>query len=146
MADDSRVVLEGGDGPGKGKHIVLIAGDDEYRSEELIPQLAKILAVRQGFKCTVLFATNKDTGEIDPATQDNIPGLEALDSADHLVMFLRFRDLPDDQMKRVLDYANSGRPLMSLRTNTHAFNIPPGKTYSKWSWKAEGEIKGGFGR
>ena len=146
MADDPWVVLGGNEGPGKGKHIVLIAGDDEYRSEEVIPQLAKILAAHHGFKCTVLFAINKQTGEIDPGTKDNIPGLEALDSADHLVMFLRFRDLPDDQMKRVLDYANSGRPVMGLRTNTHAFNIPAGKTYSKWSWRAEGDTKGGFGR
>ncbi|MFW6163562.1 MAG: hypothetical protein ACODAJ_12395 [Planctomycetota bacterium] len=69
MADDPWVVFEGKDGPGEGKHIVLIAGDDEYRSEELIPQLAKILAVHHGFKCTVLFATDPKTGEIDPATQ-----------------------------------------------------------------------------
>ena len=62
----SGVVLKGGKGPGRGKHIVFVIGDDEYRSEDLMPQLAKILAVRQGFKCTMLFATNKETGEIDP--------------------------------------------------------------------------------
>ena len=146
MAEDPWVVLEGNEGLGKGKHIVLIAGDDEYRSEELIPQLGKILAARHGFKCTVLFAVNKQTGEIDPGTKDNIPGLEALETADLMIMFLRFRDLPDDQMKRILDYANSGRPMMSLRTNTHAFNIKPGKTYSKWSFRAKGRTKGGFGR
>ena len=76
------VVLEGRDGPGKGKHIVFLIGDDEYRSEDLIPQLAKILAVHHGFKCTVLFAINKETGEIDPGTLDNIPGLEALKNLD----------------------------------------------------------------
>ncbi len=146
MADDPWVVFEGKEGPGKGKHIVLLAGDDEYRSEELIPALAKILAVHHGFKCTVLFAVNKQTGEIDPGTLDNIPGLEALETADLMIMFLRFRDLPDDQMKRILDYANSGRPMMSLRTNTHAFNIKPGKTYSKWSFRAKGKTAGGFGR
>lgn len=145
-ADDPWVVLEGKEGPGKGKHIVLIAGDDEYRSEELIPQLAKILAAHHGFKCTVLFAANKETGEIDPSAQGNIPGLEALESADLMIMFLRFRDLPDDQMKRVMDYTNSGRPIMGLRTSTHAFNIKPGKTYSKWSFRARGKTKGGYGR
>ena len=72
------LVLEGGEGPGKGKHIVFLIGDDEYRSEDLMPQLAKILAVRHGFKCTLLFAINKETGEIDPGTLDNIPGLQAL--------------------------------------------------------------------
>ena len=76
------VVLEGKDGPGKGKHIVFVTGDDEYFSEEGMPVIARILAERHGFKCTVLFAINKNTGVIDPATQDNIPGLEALDTAD----------------------------------------------------------------
>ncbi|MCX5676711.1 MAG: hypothetical protein NTX87_17080, partial [Planctomycetota bacterium] len=121
MAADPWVVLEGKEGPGQGKHIVLIAGDDEYRSEEVIPQLAKILAAHHGFKCTVLFAVNKQTGEIDPATLDNIPGLDALQSADLMILFLRFRELPDEQMKRIIDYTDSGKPIMALRTSTHAF-------------------------
>jgi len=147
-AADPWVVFEGKEGPGKGKHIVLIAGDDEYRSEEVIPQLAKILAVHHGFKCTVLFAINKETGEIDPKTQDNIPGLEALKTADLMVMFLRFRDLPDEQMKCIMDYTNSGRPIMGLRTSTHAFNFRKHKDgpYAKWSFRAGGETKGGYGR
>jgi len=145
MADDPWVVYEGKEGPGKGKHIVLIAGDDEYRSEELIPQLARILAVHHGFKCTVLFAINKQTGEIDPSTQDNIPGLEALKTADLMIMFLRFRDLPDDQMKLIMDYTNSGKPIIGLRTSTHAFNFRKHKTYAKWSFRSR-DPKGGYGR
>ena len=58
------VVYEGKKGPGKGKHIVFLSGDEEYRSEEGLPQLAKILAVQHGFKCTVLFSINK-AGEIE---------------------------------------------------------------------------------
>ena len=145
---DDRLVLDGYDGPGKGKHVVLLAGDDEYRSEELIPQLAKILAVHHGFKCTVLFALNKDTGEIDPGAQDNVPGLEALETADMMIMFLRFRDLPDDQMKHIMDYTNSGKPMMGLRTSTHAFNIRKRKDgpYGKWSFRAGGKTAGGYGR
>jgi len=92
----SSIVFKGGKGPGKGKHIVFVIGDEEYRSEDLMPQLAKILAVHHGFKCTVLFAINKETGEIDPQTLDNIPGLKVLNKADLMVMFLRFRELPDE--------------------------------------------------
>src|ERR1700704_5936007 len=91
------VVYEGKAGPGKGKHIVFLAGDEEYRSEEGLPQLAKILAVRHGFKCTVLFSVNPADGTIDPNNQNNIPGIEALDHADMCVMLLRFRELPDDK-------------------------------------------------
>ena len=95
FAEDSAkwVTYPGGEGPGAGKHIVIVTGDDEYRSEESMPQLGKILAVRHGYTVTVLFAINKETGAIDPATQDNIPGLEALDSAeaDSLKVFLHSR-------------------------------------------------------
>ncbi|HEX2973016.1 MAG TPA: ThuA domain-containing protein, partial [Tepidisphaeraceae bacterium] len=136
------LVYEGQEGPGKGKHIVLVSGDDEYRSEESLPQLAKILAFQHGFKCTVLFAINPQTGEIDPATMDNIPGLEQLKTADLMIMFLRFRDLPDEQMKQILDYTNAGKPIIALRTSTHAFNFVKHKTYARWSW----QNNGGFGR
>src|SRR5579871_1091424 len=84
-ANDPWVVYEGGDGPGKGKHIVLISGDEEYRSEEGLPQLGKILAKHHGFKCTVLFAIDPSDGTINPNRNDNIPGLEALQTADLMI-------------------------------------------------------------
>jgi hypothetical protein len=144
-ADDPWIVYEG-KGPGTGKHIVLVAADDEYRSEELIPQLAKILAKRHGFKCTVLFAIDKKDGTINPGQQDNIPGLEALQTADLLVLFARFRHLPDEQMKYIIDYTNSGKPIIGLRTSTHAFNYGNNKSpYAKYTWTSP-EPQGGFGR
>src|SRR5947208_12797556 len=91
-AESPSVVLEGKDGAGKGKHVVLISGDQEYRSEETIPQLAKILAQRHGFKCSVLFTVDPKTGTIDPNI-NNIPGLEALKNADLMVIFTRFLNL-----------------------------------------------------
>src|SRR5438876_9048784 len=97
------VAYEGKDGPGQGKHIVFLSGDEEYRSEEGLPQLAKILAVREGFKCTVLFAVNPKDGTIDPTNTKSLPGAGALDSADAIVMLLRFRQWPDEQMKHFVD-------------------------------------------
>jgi type 1 glutamine amidotransferase len=145
---DQWVVYEGkGDGPGKGKHIVLVGGDEEYRSEESLPQLGKILARRHGFKCTVLFAVDPKTGEINPDIVDNIPGLEALDTADLMVIATRFRNLPDEQMKHVVDYLDRGKPVVGLRTATHAFNIPDGSTYAKYGWKYAGkDYEKGFGK
>jgi type 1 glutamine amidotransferase len=143
--DRSPWITYGGfDGPGKGKHIVLVSGDEEYRSEEMLPQLGKILAKHHGFKCTVLFAIDKD-GTINPNVRDNIPGLEHLAEADLLVLFIRFRDLPDEQMKHLVDYIESGKPIIGIRTATHAFDIKPGKTYAKYSWRSK-EWDGGFGR
>jgi hypothetical protein len=106
------LTYEGKAGPGLGKHIVFLAGDEEYRSEEGLPMLAKILAVRQGFKCTVLFSLNPADGTIDPMAVTNLPGLERLGQADLCVMKLRFRELPDEQMRHFVDYLESGKPLV----------------------------------
>lgn len=142
------VVYDGAPGgPGGGKHIVFVTGDEEYRSEEGMPMLARILAERHGFRCTVLFAINKQTGEIDPTTTDNIPGLENLKTAELMVMFIRWRDLPDEQMKHIVEYAESGRPMIALRTATHPFNFKKHKTYLKYNWDYDGpEYTQGFGR
>ena len=140
------VVYEGGAGPGQGKHIVLVSGDEEYRSEEALPQLGKILAKHHGFKCTVLFAVDPASGAIDP-NASNIPGLEALDTADLMVIFTRFRDLPDEQMKHIVNYLEAGKPIVGIRTATHAFNIKEGKTYAKYSYNAKNPAyEQGFGR
>jgi Trehalose utilisation len=122
-ADQPWVVYDGVDGVGKGKHIVFVSGDDEYRSEEALPQMAKILAKHHGFKCTVLFPINPTDGTIDPKYNKNIPGLEALKSADLMVICTRFRDLPDDQMKFIVDYVEAGKPVVGLRTATHGFAL-----------------------
>jgi len=139
------VVYDGFDGPGKGKHVVLISGDEEYRSEEALSQLGKILAKHHGFKCTVLFAVNPADGTIDPVNVSNIPGLEALRTADLMIIATRFRNLPDEQMQYIVEYLNAGKPVIGMRTATHAFNIPAGKKYSKYSFNSK-EWVGGFGR
>ncbi|MBO0857799.1 MAG: ThuA domain-containing protein [Chloracidobacterium sp.] len=141
------LVYNGVSGPGRGKHIVLIAGDEEYRSEEALPMLAKILAVRHGFTCTVLFSINPADGAIDPNNHYNIPGLEELERADMLVLFTRFRELPDAQMKYFDDFLRSGKPILGIRTATHAFAFEKNKQspYARWDWRSE-EWPGGFGQ
>jgi hypothetical protein len=141
------VVYQGKAGPGQGKHVVFLAGDEEYRSEEGLPLLAKILAVRHGFKCTVVFTLNPADGTIDPLNQTNMPGIKALDSADLCVLGLRFRELPDAQMKHFADYLNTGKPFIALRTSTHAFKYDRNKSspYAKYDWHSTA-WPGGFGQ
>jgi type 1 glutamine amidotransferase len=143
------VSYPGGDGPGKGKKIVLISGDEEYRSEEALPMLAKILSQRYGFTCTVLFSLDPGTENINPAFQQNIPGLEKLSDADLMIIFTRFRELPDSQMKFIDDYLNAGKPVIGLRTSTHAFNYSRNKTskYAKYDFRSKAPgWEQGFGR
>jgi type 1 glutamine amidotransferase len=145
QAEDLWIKFKGGDGPGKGKHVVLVSGDEEYRSEEALPQLAKILSTHHGFNTTVVFAIEPSTGEINPNKGDNIPGLEALQTADLMIIATRFRKLPDDQMKYIADYVEAGKPVIGLRTATHAFN--GGGTYARYSNGSGVEgWKGGFGK
>ena len=141
------VVYEGDDGPGAGKQIVFVTGDEEYRSEEGMPMLARILAEHHGFTCTVLFAIDPETGLINPDHQTNIPGLEQLEDADLMVLFTRFRELPDEQMKHIIDYTNSGKPIIGLRTSTHAFNYTRDTTnaYAKYDYRSS-DPEGGYGR
>ncbi|HEX3720365.1 MAG TPA: ThuA domain-containing protein [Verrucomicrobiae bacterium] len=133
-------------GPGHGKRIVFLAGDEEYRSEEGLPMLAKILATRHGFDCTALFTINA-AGEIDPDCLTNLPGIQALDTADLCVMQLRFRELPDAQMKHFVDYLNSGKPIIALRTSTHAFAYQrnTNSPYASFDWSSH-LSRGGFGQ
>ncbi|WP_075084046.1 PVC-type heme-binding CxxCH protein [Mariniblastus fucicola] len=132
-------------GIGAGKHIVFLAGDHEYRSEETCPAIARLMAKHFGFKCTVLFNLDSE-GYIEPGN-NNMPGLEALKTADLAFVFLRFQDFPDDQMQHFVDYLDRGGPVVGLRTSTHAFQIPKDKKFARFDTNYEGkEFEKGFGR
>jgi len=143
-------VYSGESGPGLGKKIVLVSGDEEYRSEEALPQLGKMLATHHGFECTVLFAQDpREPGQVNPNYLQNIPGLRALRDADLMIIATRFRDLPDDQMQELENYLASGRPVIGLRTATHGFKMPKDSKWAHWSFNYKGEKKewrGGFGQ
>jgi type 1 glutamine amidotransferase len=149
QAGEQWISYEAGEGPGNGKEVVLVSGDEEYRSEEALPLLAEILAKHHGFETTVLFAIDPETGHVDPEYQTNIAGLEQLQDADLMVLFTRFRELPDEQMKYIHEYIQSGKPIIGLRTATHAFNYKrnPDSPYAKYDYGSEQEgWEGGFGR
>lgn len=133
--------------PANGKKLVLIASDHEYRAEETIPALARILAKHHGFETTVLFGLNAE-GFIE-AGASNIPGLDALREADGLVIFTRFLALPPEQMVHIQDYLNRGGPVVGLRTSTHAFNYSDDRVkdpFYKHHFRYEGDdYWGGFG-
>lgn len=137
--EEQWVTYVGNEGPGKGKKIVFVSGDEEYRSEEALPMLAQLLAKRFGFTCTVLFSIDPSSGEIDANQQSNIPGLDKLESADLMVIFTRFRELPPDQMRYVDEYLKAGKPVIGLRTATHAFHYSknPDDGYAKYDFQSK---------
>lgn len=126
----------GGEGPGKGRHIVLIAADQEYRSEQSMPMMAKVLSTHHGFDCTVLFGVNYK-GDVDPTMPvypekgkesefkpHHIPGLEHLASADLVIFFTRLLTLPKIENELIVKYIDSGKPFIALRTANHGFRSP----------------------
>jgi putative membrane-bound dehydrogenase-like protein len=142
---DSPLVYEGTEGSGRGKHVVFLAGDHEYRSEESLPALARILAKHHGFKCTVLFNIDQNSGEI-VAGNSNMPGMEALDTADLAVVFLRFQDFPHEQMRFFDSYLQRGGPVVGMRTSTHAFKTNAKSPFPKYSYDYKGsDYELGFG-
>lgn len=140
----------GYDIPGYGRKVVLISGDQEYRSEETLPQLGRILALHHGFDCRILYCQSPaNPGVVDPEFARHVPGLEALETADLLILAIRFLDLPDAQMQMIDDYLRSGRPVLGLRTTNHGFTIPEDSKWAHYHWQYEGdkaEWRGGFGQ
>lgn len=92
-------------------HIVLISGEPEYFSSNSLPAFGRLLTNNYQFRCTYLERT----------ASNNIPGLEALETADLAILFVRRMSLPDDQLGRIKKYLDSGKPLIGLRTASHAF-------------------------
>lgn len=111
------------DAQGRAPHVVFVTGDDEYRSEITMPMIAAMLEKHHGIRTSVAYARPI------PQTKTNIEGLEALDTADLMVMYTRFRALPDDQLARIMKYVDSGKPIVGLRTSTHAFLYPDGSAH-----------------
>ncbi len=138
----------GNAGPGLGKRIVFLAGDEEYRSEEGLPMLAQILARRQGFTCTVLFSQDSATGQINPDNQNRIAGTTLIRKADLVIMLLRFREWSDKDMEPFVAHLNSGKPVIGLRTSTHAFLYEdhPESPFAKYGMNGKPGYPGGFGR
>jgi hypothetical protein len=142
LAQETSVTYPARTGAGQGRHVVFLAGDEEYRSEEGLPMLAKILSQRHGFKCTVLFSVDPD-GTINPKSSKSLSNPAALDTADAVVMLLRFRAWPDEDMARFARLLDAGKPIVALRTSTHAFNgFPKGSAWESWNYNNQG----GFGK
>lgn len=142
VAEDPRwLVYPAKDAGPDAPHVVLISGDQEYRSEEALPMLARMLSERHGMHCTVLFAQDEQ-GRVDPTTDvyrkdppaaQGIPGLEHLESADAVLFYTRLLTLPEEQLARIYAYLDSGKPFLAVRTANHGF--------IRWDYRVDGERK-----
>lgn len=113
-------------------HVVFVLGDHEYSGEQTLPLIAAALEKDYGLRCTILKSAPDQNGETD------IPGLDALKTADLAVFYLRWRQLPAEQLAHIDAYVKSGKPLVGFRTSTHSFNYPKDHPLIAWNgWASE---------
>ena len=108
-------------------HVVFVVGTTHYAPQKTLPAFAKRLE-KYGFKTTVVLPDG------DPErNQKGLPGLEVLEEADLAVFFMRFLQLPPRQFAHIQNYIKSGKPVIGLRTSTHAFDYEKGHPLEEWN-------------
>jgi hypothetical protein len=141
LAEEGAITYEAAPGAGRGKHIVFVCGDWEYRCEESLPMLAKILSQRHGFKCTVLFSINPKDGTVDPSVKTNIPAMSLLRSADMMVVFAMDLTLPEAQMEHFAAFLDTGKPVFGIRCSLLSFRYNKNSPYARFD---AGRPDGGY--
>ncbi|MHB1557168.1 MAG: ThuA domain-containing protein [Isosphaeraceae bacterium] len=105
---------------------VFVIGDDEYRTAETLPAFARKELEPLGVRCAFAVA--------DPKAPNDFPGIEAIDSADLLVLSVRRRAPAEKEMAAIRRYIEAGKPVVGIRTACHAFDVhgkvPPG--HAEW--------------
>jgi type 1 glutamine amidotransferase len=117
-------------------HVVVMIGEGEYRTGETLPVFVRDRLERSGMRCTVLHA--------DAADGNTFPGLRALKTADLLLLSVRRRALPAEELQLVRDYLAAGKPLVGIRTACHAFHTRGQKPEGHAEWQEfDPEVLGG---
>ena len=102
------------------KYVVLVAGTYHYTPQTTLFEFSKKL--QQAGYSTEVVRTDWDPEK----DKRGLPGLEALDKADIAVLFLRFLKIDEQQLKPLMDYVKAGKPVLAMRTTSHAFYYPEG--------------------
>jgi type 1 glutamine amidotransferase len=113
VATVSLVALCAGPGAaGAPLRLLLISGSGEYKSDEFFAELAPQLEANYNVKCSIYDGRDGKQG---------YPGLSALDDADVMVVFCKRWQLPDEARARAQKWCQQGKPVVGLRTASHAF-------------------------
>jgi len=116
--------------------IMMLAGDGEYGSDQLMRPVAQSLEA--ALSAAVSYHVPDVLEDWPTFPESSFGDLSALAETDLLVVYTRFRRLPDVEMKHLQQYLDAGGAVLGLRTATHAFRFPPGSPWQDWN--------DGFGR
>ncbi len=92
--------------------VCMLSGAWEYESQKSLPILKKHLEANYHCQCTIVQAERKQG--------DNVPGMEALDEADVMVVFMRRQKVGGEQLERFKAWCEAGKPIVGIRTASHA--------------------------
>jgi len=120
--------------------VVFISAESEYGAADTLPGFAHELKTKYGLYCEILQgSTDRNSKE-----RDYISGMEALTNADSAVLFVRRRAFPAEQMKYFRHYLERGKPLVALRTASHAFDTRGNAPEGHVEWRTfDPEVLGG---
>jgi type 1 glutamine amidotransferase/nicotinamidase-related amidase len=126
----------------KRPRVVFVVAENEYDADKTLADFAHELQTKYDFSCEFALGVAKPSNAKE---RDNIAGMEALARADLAVVYVRRRALPPEQMKYLRDYIKAGKPLIGLRTASHAFVVRGGKPeagFLEWA-EFDPEVLGG---
>lgn len=118
------------------KHIAILIAEDEYRTHETLPEFA-VNPLGQEFRTTLIYGSHEE--------RNLIPGLSAIQDADALVISVRRRTLPPDDLQLIRNFVADGKPIIGIRTASHAFclrNKPAPNGLAQWP-EFDAEVFGG---
>lgn len=98
--------------------VAFVIAENEYHANQTLPGFAHELLLTKGVNCEFALGKPVITGE----GVHNIENLQILNDADLMVIFVRRRALPSEQMRLIKDYVNRRKPVLGIRTASHAFN------------------------
>jgi type 1 glutamine amidotransferase len=116
--------------------VVILAGEGEYESHRTLAAVADELRVGTG--ASVDYRSASVLADTPHFPASSFGDLTTLRDADVLVVYTRFRVLPDEEMQELDRYLARGGPVVGLRTSTHAFHFAAGSRWTGWN--------DGFGR
>ena len=118
----------------KPPQVFFMIGEPEYGTSTNLPNFAKAELESRGVHCTFSILTND--------ASDSFPGMEALKQADILFISVRRHAPPPEQMRLIRDHIASGKPVVGIRTASHAFGKKKGAKEGAWE-EFDHEILGG---
>ncbi|MEX2214657.1 MAG: ThuA domain-containing protein [Phycisphaeraceae bacterium] len=102
--------------------IHIISGSNEYKSEASLKPFAAELAKKYHVSITASWVK-------DGAT--DLPEVERIKDADVLLAFTRRMKLPADQLAIVKAHWEAGKPIVGIRTASHAFDNETNKVFDR---------------